>query len=286
MIFFVIGPLHLHRHDDATFQQSSCQGGKSIVFSFFYPDAHNFSVPYCGPFCASVGLFGYVHTPWTRSTKPFTKRLCSGRGVSSPIFDFVPLCSPTAQHLTVDRFAWAWARSDTSTLPEHAPQNRLWNDWVLVEVRHFPFSCFYCYAHQCLSTYCGSFRVIVGLFGYLHTPWTRSTNLLTKRMSSRGGKSLFIFVFLPLCSPSAQYLNLVHSVWSWARSDTYTLPEHAPQNCSRNGYVLVEVCQVQFLTLCPCSPTAQHLTVDHFAWARSDTWTLSEHAPKKHLWNG
>ena len=128
-------------------KQSSSQGGKSIVFSIFYPYAHKFSIPYCGPFCVSMSLFWYIHPPWTRSTKPFTKRLMPCPGMSVSIFEF---CSLTPQYLTMDRFMWAWAHSNTYTLYEHAPQNRLRNSWANVEISELLFLCFLPYAHQLL----------------------------------------------------------------------------------------------------------------------------------------
>jgi hypothetical protein len=144
--------------------------------------------------------------------------------MSFSIFDFLPLYSTTSQCLTVVRFAWAWARLDTCTLPEHAPQNRLRNGCVLVQVSQVLFSNFCPYAQQLPSillwsvlhehglvwiparslntlhktvyetvmflaryvifhfrlfalmfcnfsvSYCGSFRMSVGSFRYLHAP--------------------------------------------------------------------------------------------------------------------
>ena len=55
--------------------------------------------PYNGSFFMVLGSFRYLCTPWGRSTKPFTKRLGSRRGMSSSIFDFLPSCSPTVQGL-------------------------------------------------------------------------------------------------------------------------------------------------------------------------------------------
>jgi len=47
------------------------------------------------------------------------------------------------------------------------------------------------------AAYCGSFGVIGGSFGYLQTTLTRSTKPFKKRLSSCGGRSIFIFDFLP-----------------------------------------------------------------------------------------
>ncbi|KIJ98313.1 hypothetical protein K443DRAFT_104126, partial [Laccaria amethystina LaAM-08-1] len=38
---------------------------------------------------------------------------------------------------------------------------------------------------------------------------------------------------------------------SWTRLDTYTLREDAPKIRLRNGYALVELCEVLFLTFYP-----------------------------------
>jgi hypothetical protein len=133
-----------------TKQLTHCSG-VSFYFRFFALMLTSFSVPYWGPFRVSVGLFGCLHTPWMRSTKPFTKRLTTCPGMSVSISDVLPLCSPTSQYLTVVRFAWAWACLDTYTLPEHAAQNRLRNGYVLVQVCHFLSSPFCPYAHQLLS---------------------------------------------------------------------------------------------------------------------------------------
>jgi hypothetical protein len=64
----------------------------------------------------------------------------------------------------------AWAHLDTDTIPNNAPANRLRNGYVLVEVCQVLFSTFYPYAHKLSSTYSGSFCVILGSFGHLHTP--------------------------------------------------------------------------------------------------------------------
>ena len=83
--------------------------------------------------------FGYLHAPWRRSTKPFTKRLSRCEGKSTCISCFFALCSPSAQSLTIAHFAWYWARSDTFTLCEDTPQNRLQNGWAVVEVSPLVF---------------------------------------------------------------------------------------------------------------------------------------------------
>ena len=111
----------------------------------------NCSAPYCRPFRVSAGLFEYIHTPRTRSTKPFAKRLSRCRDKWTCISVFFALCSPTAQTLTMVRFAWSWARSDTFLLRENAPQNRLRNGWAVVELSEVVFSHFLPYAHPLLS---------------------------------------------------------------------------------------------------------------------------------------
>jgi len=72
--------------------------------------------------------------------------------------------------------------------------------------------------------------------------------------------SLFSFDFLHLCWPTPQQLTVVHLGSSGPCSDTYTLPEHAPQNCSGNGSVFVEVKSLSIFDFSPfCSPTVQDL---------------------------
>ena len=83
--------------------------------------------------------FGYLHAPWRRSTKPFTKRLSCCEGKSTCISCFFAVCSPSAQSLTIAYFAWCWAQTDAFTLREDAPQNRLQNSWAVVEVSPLVF---------------------------------------------------------------------------------------------------------------------------------------------------
>jgi hypothetical protein len=63
---------------------------------------------------------------------------CGGKSLS--IFMLLALCSPTSQYLTVVRFAWVWAHSDTYKLADDAPQNHLQNGWLLPEVCPYTFS--------------------------------------------------------------------------------------------------------------------------------------------------
>jgi hypothetical protein len=59
---------------------------------------HKLSSAYPGSFCVILDSFRHLHTPRRRSSKPSTKRLCSCRGMSSSILDFLPLCSQAVQH--------------------------------------------------------------------------------------------------------------------------------------------------------------------------------------------
>ena len=96
-------------------------------------------------------------------------------------------------------------------------------------------------------------------------------------------------MFFALCSPSAQSLNIVRFAWSWARLDTFTLREDAPQNRSQNGYAVVKVSPLVFrVFFALCSPSAQSLNMVRFSWSwtRSDTSTLREDAPQNRLQNG
>ena len=102
-------------------------------------------------FCMLFGSFRYLQTPQTRSTKSFTKRLSRCGGKCTFIFMFFGICSPTAQSCNMDPFPWSWTRSDTFTLPEDTPQNRLRNGWAVVEASELLCSCFLAYAHQLLS---------------------------------------------------------------------------------------------------------------------------------------
>ena len=164
----------------------------------------NCSAPYCRPFCVSVGSFEYLHTPRTRSTKPFAKRLSRCRDKWTCISVFFALCSPTAQTLTMVRFAWSWARLDTFLLRENAPQNRLRNGWAVVAVRELLYSVFCLILTNYSVTYHGPSCVILDSFRYLLTPYKHSTKPFTKRLSRRRGKWTFIFVFFSICSPTAQ----------------------------------------------------------------------------------
>jgi hypothetical protein len=125
-------------------------------------------------------------------------------------------------------------------------------------------------------SYCGSFRMRVGSFGYLHAPRTCSTKPFMKRLSSCGGKSLSIFMFLALCSPTCNTL-FIHqprlsratlvlaspNVVAWAHLDTDTIPNNAPPNRLQNGYVPVEIYKIVFstfvlmLTSCPALTLAR-----------------------------
>ena len=58
--------------------------------------------------------------------------------------------------------------------------------------------------------------------------------------------SAWMLAFLHLCLPSSHYLNIVRFTCSYAPLDTQELPEYAPQNCSQNGWVVVEVCPSMF----------------------------------------
>jgi hypothetical protein len=50
---------------------------------------------------------------------------------------------------------------------------------------------------------------------------------------------------------SCPALTLPRFAWSWTRLDTYTLREDAPKIRLRNGYALVELCEVLFSTFYP-----------------------------------
>ena len=175
----------------------------------------NCSVTYHDPFCVILDSIGYFHTPWRRSTKPFTKRLSHCRAKWTCIFAFSAICSPTAQSLTMIRFAWSWTRSDTFTLCEDTPQNRLRNGWAVVELSELVFSHFLPYAHPLLTvTYHDPFCVILDSIGYLHTLWRRSPKPFMKRLSCCIAKSTCISAFSAICSPTAQSLTMIHFVWS------------------------------------------------------------------------
>ena len=86
--------------------------------------------------------FGYLHTPWRCSTKPFTKRFSRCAGKSTCISCFFALCSLSAQSLNMVHVSWSWTRSDTFTLHEDAPQNRLRNGYAVVKVSLLVFRLF------------------------------------------------------------------------------------------------------------------------------------------------
>ena len=106
--------------------------------------------------------------------------------------------------------------------------------------------------------------MILDSFRYLYAPWRRSTKPFTKRLSRCEGKSTCISCFFALCSPSAQSLTIAHFAWCWARSDTFTLCEDAPQNCLQNGSAVVEVSPLVFrvfllMQVSFASPTLTHV---------------------------
>ena len=138
-------------------------------------------------------------------------------------------------------FPWSWTRSDTFTLFEDAPQNRLRNGWMVVEVSELLYSCSCHMLTNYSITYHGLFCVILDSFGYLHTPWRRSTKSFMKRLSRCRGKEASIFMFFAISSPTAQSCTMVRFAWYWTRSDTFRLREDVPQNRSRNGQAVVEV---------------------------------------------
>ena len=195
-----------------------------------------------------LGSIGYLHTPRRRSPKPFTKRLSHCRAKWTCIFAFSAICSPTAQSLTMIRFAWSWTRSDTFTLREDAPQNR--------------FRIFCHMLTNCSVTYHDPFCVILDSIGYFHTPWRRSTKPFTKRLSHCRAKWTCIFAFSAICSPTAQSLTMIRFAWSWTRSDTFTLCEDTPQNRLRNGWAVVELSELVFSHFLPYA----HPLLSHLPW--------------------
>ena len=100
------------------------------------------------------------------------------------------------------RFAWSWTLSDTFTLREDAPQNRLWNGSAVVEVTEFVFRAFCLMLTICSVTYYGLFCMILDSFGYLHTLLRCSTKLAMKWLACCGGKGICISCFFALCSLS------------------------------------------------------------------------------------
>ena len=143
-------------------------------------------------------------------------------------------------------FACSWAHLDTYRHPGHAPQNRLQNGWAVVEVSELLFLYFLPYAHHLLSHLIWSICMILDPFGYLHTPWRRSTEPFMKQLSCCKSKSTCMSCFFALCSPSAQSLTIAHFAWCWAQLDTLTLCEDAPQNRLQNGWAVVEVSPLVF----------------------------------------
>ena len=137
----------------------------------------------------------------------------------------------TSQYLTVDCFARAWACSGTYTLPEHAPQNRLRNGYVLVEVCQVQFSTLCPYAHQLLSTLLwtvsrgrGLVRIPPHSLNTLHKTVYETTEFLWRYVT-------FHFRVFTVMLTNVSVPTVVHFASSWACSDTYTLPERAPQIC-------------------------------------------------------
>ena len=123
------------------------------------------SVTYYCPFCLMLGSVGYLHTPWRRSTKQFTKQLsrCGGKSTCISCFLRLALCSPSAQSLNMVRFSWSWTRLATFTIREDAPQNRLRNGWAVVELSEPVFSHFLPYTHPLLSHFLWSILRVLRL---------------------------------------------------------------------------------------------------------------------------
>jgi hypothetical protein len=121
--------------------------------------------------------------------------------------------SPTKVHRSPSEKQWeckVLARSDTCRLLEHAPQNRLRNGCVLVQVCRLPFSTFCHYAQQLPSILLWS---VSHERGFVWIP-EGSLNTLhkkpfTKWLCSCPGMSSSTFDFLPLCSTTSQYLTVV-----------------------------------------------------------------------------
>ena len=197
----------------------------------------NCSAPYCRPFRVSADLLEYLHTPRTRSTKPFAKRLSRCRDKWTCIFMFSASCSPTAQTLTMVRFAWSWARSDTFLLRENAPQNRLRNCWAVVAVRELLYSVFCLRLTNYSVTYHGPSCVILDSFIYPLTPWKRSTKPFTKRLSRCSCKGIFIFGFLPYT-----HQLLSHLPWSvLCDLGLVQLPSYSVKTLHKTIYKMVEL---------------------------------------------
>ena len=142
-----------------------------------------------------LGSFGYLHAPWRRSTKLFTKRLRHCEGKSTCISCLFAWCSPSAQSLNMVCFPWSWACLDTFMLHEDTPQNCSRNSYAIVKVSPLVFRVFFCL----MLTICSVtlFCLMLGSVGYLHTPWRHSTKLFAKRLSCCGGKSTCILWFSP-----------------------------------------------------------------------------------------
>ena len=161
-----------------------------------------------------LGSIGYLHTLQRRFPKPFTKRLSRCRAKWTCIFAFSAIWSQTAQSLTMICSAWCWTWSDTFTLREDAPQNRLRNGWAAVELSKLVFSHFLHMLNNCSVTSYDPFCVILDSIGYLHTPWRHTTKPFTKRLSRCRAKWTCIFAFSAICSPTAQSLPMIRFAWS------------------------------------------------------------------------
>jgi len=188
-----------------------------------------------------LGSFRYLHTTWTCSAKLFMKWLSSCGGMSIFSFNFLHLCWPTPQQLTVVRLVSSGPCSDTYTLPEHTPQNHSGNGWAFVEVKSLSIFDFSPFCSPTVQDLCGIF---------LHDPrllWIPIHSLKnphqTVRFLLRNVK--FYFCLFDMIFTNCPALTLAHFTWSQALLDTYALCEDTPWNHLWNGYVLVEVCQIQ-----------------------------------------
>ena len=122
-------------------------------------------------------------------------------------------------------FVWSWTRSNTFRLCEDSPQNHSQNGLALEEVSELVVSCFLPYSHQLLSHVVWSVLCNIELAQIPPHSVEMLHKMLMKWFSHCGGMWTFIFDFLPLCSPTAQYLTVEHFTWACARLDTYILPQ-------------------------------------------------------------
>ena len=144
-----------------------------FVFRVFCPIPTICSATHYGPFSMVLGSFGFLHTPWRCSTKPFTKRLscCGGKWLCISCFCLTLTMSPATHYGPFSMILGSFGSLHTpwrcSTKPFTKRLSHCGGKWTCI-------SCFLLYTHHLLS----------------HSPWSVFYDLRLVRIPSHSVKML------------------------------------------------------------------------------------------------